>query len=65
MGNADIPTAAVDPHVVTGSVPRARGFWPWVVFACVLQLAGWFAWFIVTAHQTIEEVPLATDERRP
>ncbi|HVU32788.1 MAG TPA: hypothetical protein VHE61_05100 [Opitutaceae bacterium] len=39
----------------------ARSFWVWVVVACGLQLAGWVAWFIVTADQPVQEVPLATE----
>jgi len=33
--------------------------WLWIVAACVAHFAAWTAWFIIAAHNPVQEVPLA------
>lgn len=40
---------------------KGSRIWWWVIAAFVLQLAAWTAWFIIAAHNPVEEVPLATN----
>lgn len=44
------------------SEPKARKSrpWIWVFVAFLVQLAAWTAWFVIAAHNRVEEVPLST-----
>lgn len=43
---------------------KSSRLWYWVGAAFALQLAAWTAWLIVASHHQIEEIPLATHDRR-
>ena len=38
--------------------PKSK-IWLWVVAACVLQVAVWFAWITIASRHRVAEVPLA------
>jgi hypothetical protein len=39
--------------------PKPSRLWLWFMAAFALQAAAWTAWFVVAAHNKIQEVPLA------
>lgn len=43
---------------------RPSRLWLWIVAAFVIQAMAWTAWFIIAAHNKVEEVPLATERAR-
>ena len=46
------------PYPQTGTGPRPSRLWLWFVAAFVVQALMWTAWFIIAAHNKVEEVPL-------
>ncbi len=43
--------------------PRPSRLWWWIVAACALHVAAWTAWFIIAAHNPVDEVPIAGARR--
>jgi hypothetical protein len=41
---------------------RPRVWW-WFAAAVLLHIAAWSAWFVIAAHHSVADVPLATSAR--
>lgn len=48
--------------LVTSAAARPSRLWLWFVAAFLIQGAAWTTWFVIAAHNKIQEVPLAITE---
>ena len=48
----------VEANSTGETVKRPSKLWLWFVAAFVIQALAWTAWFIIAAHNKVEEVPL-------
>jgi len=53
----------VAPVLGSGTAKPSR-LWLWFIAAFVLQALAWTTWFIIAAHNKVEEVPLAPAHSR-
>ena len=57
------------PEIAEANSTRETGkrpsrLWLWIVAAFVIQALAWTSWFIIAAHNKVEEVPLETPVSR-
>ena len=52
--NRNISDAAIKPSRL----------WLWFIAAFLIQAAAWTAWFVIAAHNKVQEVPLTTSVAR-